>query len=103
MTGRNGVRPLVLALLDGWGIRAEHEANALAQARTPVYDRIAGTYAHAVLTASGEAVGLAPGKPGNVQAGYMALGAGRAVEQDIQRVNRAIQEDRKSTRLNSSN
>ena len=93
MTGMNGVRPLVLALLDGWGIRAEHEANALAQARTPVYDRIAGTYAHAVLTASGEAVGLAPGKPGNVQAGYMALGAGRAVEQDIQRVNRAIQDD----------
>jgi 2,3-bisphosphoglycerate-independent phosphoglycerate mutase len=93
MSGLIGGRPLVLVLLDGWGIRAEREANALAQARTPVYDRIAGSYAHAVLTASGEAVGLAAGKPGNVQAGYMTLGAGRPVEQDILRVNRAIQDD----------
>ncbi|HEY4342980.1 MAG TPA: 2,3-bisphosphoglycerate-independent phosphoglycerate mutase [Parvibaculum sp.] len=93
MTGKIGVRPLVLVLLDGWGISAEREANALAQARTPVYDRIAGSYAHTVLTASGEAVGLAAGKPGNVQAGYMTLGAGRPVEQDILRVNRAVQDD----------
>ncbi|MCE9648438.1 MAG: 2,3-bisphosphoglycerate-independent phosphoglycerate mutase [Parvibaculum sp.] len=92
MTGIIGVRPLVLVLLDGWGIRAEREANALAQARTPVYDRLAGTYPNAVLAASGEAVGLAAGKPGNVQAGYMTLGAGRPVEQDILRVNHSIQD-----------
>ncbi|MDR3500135.1 MAG: hypothetical protein P4L72_13020 [Parvibaculum sp.] len=92
MTAMIGVRPLVLVLLDGWGIRAEREANALAEARTPVYDRLAGSALHTVLAASGEAVGLAPGKPGNAQANYMTLGAGRPVEQDILRVNRAIQE-----------
>ncbi len=93
MNDKNSVSPLVLVLLDGWGVRAEREANALAQARTPIYDRIAGTYPHTVLAASGEAVGLAAGKPGNMQAGYMTLGAGRPVEQDILRVNRAIQEE----------
>lgn len=93
MTGMIGVRPLVLVLLDGWGICAEREANALAQARTPVYDRLAGSYPHTVLTAAGPDVGVASGKPGNVQAGYMTLGAGRPVEQDIARVNRAIQDE----------
>ncbi len=93
MNGMIGIRPLVLVLLDGWGICAEREANALAQARTPVYDRLAGSYPHTVLTAAGPDVGVAPGKPGNVQAGYMALGAGRPIEQDIARVNRAIQDD----------
>lgn len=93
MSGIVGVKPLVLVLLDGWGIRAEREANALALARTPVYDRLAGTYPHTVLTASGADVGLAPGRPGNLQAGYMTLGAGRPVEQDILRVNRAIQDE----------
>lgn len=87
-----GVRPLVLVLLDGWGIRAESEANALAEARTPVYDRLAGSGLHTVLAASGEAVGLGAGKSGNVQANYMTLGAGRPVEQDILRINRAIQD-----------
>ncbi|HEX7775457.1 MAG TPA: hypothetical protein VF449_02900, partial [Parvibaculum sp.] len=92
MTARIGVRPLVLVLLDGWGIRAEREANALAEARTPVYDRLAGSGLHTVLAASGEAVGLASGKPGTAQANYMTLGAGRVVEQDILRINRAIQD-----------
>jgi 2,3-bisphosphoglycerate-independent phosphoglycerate mutase len=91
MTGTIGVRPLVLVLLDGWGVRAEREANALAQARTPVYDHITGSFPHTVLAASAEAVGLPAGRPGNPQAGYMTLGAGRAVEQDIQRVDHAIQ------------
>jgi 2,3-bisphosphoglycerate-independent phosphoglycerate mutase len=93
MSGTIGVRPLVLVLLDGWGIRAEHEGNALAAARTPIYDRLAGGSPHAILTASGEAVGLAPGRPGNAQAGYMTLGAGRPITQNLLRVNRAMQAD----------
>jgi 2,3-bisphosphoglycerate-independent phosphoglycerate mutase len=93
MSGMIGDKPLVLVLLDGWGIRAEREGNALAHARTPVYDRLAGTYPHTVLTAAGPAVGLAQGKPGNAQAGYMAMGAGAPVEQDLLRVNRAVADD----------
>ena len=93
MSGMVGVKPMVLVLLDGWGIRAEREANALAQARTPVYDRLAGTYPHTVLQAAGVAVGLAPDKPGNVQAGYMTMGTGAPAEQDILRINRALHDD----------
>lgn len=91
MTVPTGVRPLVLAMLDGWGVRAECEANALALARTPIYDRLAGSTPHTILAAAGEAVGLPAGKPGNAQAGYMTLGAGRPVEQELIRINRAIQ------------
>ena len=93
MNGKIGVRPLVLVSLDGWGISAEREANALAHARTPVYDRLAGTYPHTVLTAAGPDVGMPSGRPGSQQAGYMTMGAGRPVEQDIQRVNRAVQDE----------
>ncbi len=88
-----GVRPVVLVLLDGWGVRAEREGNALANARTPIYDRLAGSSPHAVLQASGEAVGLPAGRPGNAQAGYMTLGAGRPVTQNLVRVNRALRQD----------
>lgn len=93
MNGKIGVRPLVLISLDGWGISAEREANALAHARTPVYDRLAGTYPHTVLTAAGPDVGMPPGKPGSQQAGYMTMGAGRPIEQDIARINRALNDD----------
>lgn len=87
------VRPLVLVLLDGWGVRGEREGNALANARTPIYDRLAGTFPHTLLAAAGEAVGLPAGRPGNAQASYMTLGSGRPVTQNLVRINRAIQED----------
>lgn len=84
----NGVRPIVLALLDGWGVRAEREGNAVALARTPIYDRLAATSPRAVLDASGVAVGLAAGKPGHAQAAYATLGAGRPVEPPLAHINR---------------
>lgn len=93
MTAMTGVRPLVLVLLDGWGVRAEREGNALAQARTRIYDRLAADAPQAVLAASGEAVGLAPGKPGHPQAAYATLGAGRAVEPPAARITRAFHDD----------
>ena len=85
-----GVRPIVLALLDGWGVRAEREGNAIALARTPIYDRLAATSPRTVLDASGAAVGLAAGKPGHAQAAYATLGAGRPVEPPLARINRAF-------------
>ena len=89
----NGVRPLVLVTLDGWGLRAEREANAIALARTPIFDRLAGRGLETSLIASGEAVGLAPGKPGNAQAAYQTLGAGAPVEHPLLKVNRALDAD----------
>ncbi|MDX5365183.1 MAG: hypothetical protein LPK88_02070 [Alphaproteobacteria bacterium] len=92
MSTKSGVRPLVLALLDGWGIRGEREGNAIALARTPIYDRLAATWPRTELAASGEALGLLPGQPGHMQAAYAALGAGRAVEPATARIGRTFSE-----------
>lgn len=90
MSTKSGARPLVLALLDGWGIRGEREGNAIALARTPIYDRLAATWPRTELAAAGEALGLPPGQPGHMQAAYAALGAGRAVEPPAARIGRAF-------------
>jgi 2,3-bisphosphoglycerate-independent phosphoglycerate mutase len=84
--------PLVLIVLDGWGLRAERAHNAIALARTPVFEELLERYPHARLEASGEAVGLPAGQMGNSEVGHMNLGAGRVVWQDITRIDRAIRE-----------
>src|ERR671918_205967 len=83
--------PLVLLVLDGWGIRPQRENNAIALARTPVYDELLARYPHAELIASGEAVGLPEGQMGNSEVGHTNMGAGRIVYQDLTRINRAVQ------------
>ena len=84
--------PLVLIVLDGWGIRAQRDYNAIALARTPVYDEILARYPHAQLIASGEAVGLPPGQMGNSEVGHMNMGAGRIVYQDLTRIDKSIRD-----------
>jgi 2,3-bisphosphoglycerate-independent phosphoglycerate mutase len=83
--------PLVaLVVLDGWGIAPPGPGNAVELADTPVFDRLARTYPSATLVASGEAVGLPPGQMGNSEVGHLTIGSGRILDQDLQRVNRAI-------------
>src|SRR5688500_11821441 len=84
--------PLVLLVLDGFGIRADRDHNAIALARTPVYDSLLSRYPHAQLIASGEAVGLPAGQMGNSEVGHTNMGAGRVVYQDLTRIDRAIRE-----------
>ncbi len=83
-------RPLVLAILDGWGIRAEREANAIAQARKPNYDRLLREYPNTLLHASDHFVGLPDGQMGNSEVGHLNIGAGRIVSMDITRVDAMI-------------
>jgi 2,3-bisphosphoglycerate-independent phosphoglycerate mutase len=85
-------RPLVLVVLDGWGIRADPTNNAIAMARTPVYDAMVARYPHAQLIASGEAVGLPAGQMGNSEVGHMNMGAGRVVYQDLTRIDKSIRD-----------
>jgi 2,3-bisphosphoglycerate-independent phosphoglycerate mutase len=86
-------RPLVaLVILDGWGCAPTGPGNAVEQARTPVFDRLWTTYPHTTLEASGEAVGLPPGQMGNSEVGHLTIGSGRVLDQDLQRVNRAIRD-----------
>jgi 2,3-bisphosphoglycerate-independent phosphoglycerate mutase len=83
-------RPAALIILDGWGEAPPGPANAISQARTPVWDSLLEQYPHTLVDASGEAVGLPPGVMGNSEVGHLTLGAGRVIYQDLSRINRAI-------------
>ena len=83
---------MVLCVLDGWGHSSETEHNAIAQAATPVYDRLMRDRPHATLETSGRAVGLPEGQMGNSEVGHMNLGGGRVVVQDLPRIDEAIAE-----------
>ena len=85
--------PLVLLVLDGFGIREAKEHNAIKLARTPVYDELLARYPHAQLIASGEAVGLPEGQMGNSEVGHTNMGAGRVVYQDLTRIDKAVRDD----------
>ncbi len=83
-------KPLVLTILDGWGYRAETNANAIAQARKPNYDRLLAEYPNTLLRASDHFVGLPNGQMGNSEVGHLNIGAGRVVHMDITRIDEAI-------------
>jgi 2,3-bisphosphoglycerate-independent phosphoglycerate mutase len=85
-------KPVMLVILDGWGIREMAEGNAPLQGETPNYDRWLRNLERAVVDASEEAVGLIPGQMGNSEVGHLNLGAGRVVYQDITRIYLAIHE-----------
>jgi len=84
------VQPVVLCILDGWGHRAETADNGIALAETPFYDKLLQTEPHALLTTSGQAVGLPEGQMGNSEVGHQNIGAGRIVLQDLPRINAAL-------------
>lgn len=84
--------PVILLVLDGWGLRRERTNNAIALARTPVFDELLARYPHAQLITSGEAVGLPAGQMGNSEVGHMNMGAGRIVYQDLTRIDKSIAE-----------
>jgi 2,3-bisphosphoglycerate-independent phosphoglycerate mutase len=85
-------KPLLLVILDGWGIRAEREANAIAIAGTPNMDGLMREYPWTALKTSGLSVGLPEGQMGNSEVGHTNLGAGRIVYQDLVRINRAVED-----------
>jgi len=90
MTDAKTPRSVVLCILDGWGERAPAPDNAIALATTPVWDRLMAACPHSSLGASAEEVGLPAGQMGNSEVGHMNLGAGRAVPQDLPRIDAAI-------------
>lgn len=84
------MKPLVLIILDGWGMRAESAHNAIALAKKPNFDRYWHHYPHCLLDASGPAVGLPQGIMGNSEVGHMNMGAGRVVYTGLSQVYQAI-------------
>ena len=82
--------PVVLVILDGWGIAPPGEGNAIALAKTINIDKYFATFPHSQLIASGESVGLPKGEDGNTETGHLNIGAGKTVFQDLARINMAI-------------
>lgn len=85
-------KPVMLMILDGFGLRAETAGNAIAAARTPNFDRLWAEWPHATLGASGLDVGLPDGQMGNSEVGHTNIGAGRIVYQELTRITKAIQD-----------
>lgn len=83
-------KPIVLVILDGWGVNPSPEANAVAQAAPSFYQSLLDRYPHTVLEASGNAVGLPDGQMGNSEVGHLNIGAGRVVYQELTRISRDI-------------
>jgi 2,3-bisphosphoglycerate-independent phosphoglycerate mutase len=83
-------KPVILIILDGWGINPRAESNAIAMADPPFYRHLLATYPNTFIQASGEAVGLPDNQMGNSEVGHLNMGAGRIVYQDLTRINKAI-------------
>lgn len=85
-------KPTVLMILDGYGLNDNRTGNAVAQAQTPVMDKLMAEYPFVKGNASGLAVGLPDGQMGNSEVGHLNMGAGRIVYQDLTKITKAIQD-----------
>ena len=85
-------KPTVLMILDGYGLNDKAEGNAVAQAKTPVMDKLMAECPFVKGNASGLAVGLPDGQMGNSEVGHLNMGAGRIVYQELTRITKEIQD-----------
>lgn len=85
------LKPVVLLVLDGFGIAPASSGNAVTLAKTPNYDSFLKKYPHTELIASGESVGLPANEVGNTEVGHLTLGAGRVILQDLKKINLSIE------------
>jgi 2,3-bisphosphoglycerate-independent phosphoglycerate mutase len=85
-------KPVVLCILDGWGLRDTTVANAPALAHTPTFDRLMSTCPHNQLITHGPDVGLPSGQMGNSEVGHTNIGAGRIVAMDLGQIDLAIED-----------
>ncbi|ABD46409.1 2,3-bisphosphoglycerate-independent phosphoglycerate mutase [Neorickettsia sennetsu] len=92
--------PLILCILDGWGVLPQDEYNAIYQARTPHYCTLLEKFPHSLLSASSLEVGLPEGQMGNSEVGHMTIGSGRIIYHDLVRINRELEKIDKNPQLN---
>ncbi|SMO76118.1 2,3-bisphosphoglycerate-independent phosphoglycerate mutase [Paracoccus laeviglucosivorans] len=85
-------KPVVLCILDGWGISTRPEQSAPDQAQTPNFDRLMSTCPHGTLITFGPDVGLPKGQMGNSEVGHTNIGAGRVVAMDLGQIDLAIED-----------
>jgi 2,3-bisphosphoglycerate-independent phosphoglycerate mutase len=87
---KNIPKPVILTILDGWGIGNEESNNSIYQADIPTWHYLMQNYPHTEIITSGEAVGLPKGQMGNSEVGHMTIGSGRVILQDLERINQAF-------------
>jgi 2,3-bisphosphoglycerate-independent phosphoglycerate mutase len=90
MSKHNVKSPVLLVVLDGWGIDEAKENNGVAMAQTPCYDSLIAKYPTTQLQASGEHVGLPDGQIGNSEVGHTTIGAGTVLYQDLVRIGKDV-------------
>jgi 2,3-bisphosphoglycerate-independent phosphoglycerate mutase len=83
-------KPVILVIMDGYGIRNEKHGNAIAKAKKPNLDAFFSTYPSTLIEASGIDVGLPVGQMGNSEVGHLNIGAGRVVYQSLTLIDKAI-------------
>ncbi|MFA5358455.1 MAG: 2,3-bisphosphoglycerate-independent phosphoglycerate mutase [Patescibacteria group bacterium] len=85
-------KPVVLMILDGWGVAPPSDGNGITLAKTPVINKLISTYPAMTLQASSEEVGLRFGEMGNSEVGHLTLGSGRVLYQNLPRISRSIRD-----------
>ncbi|MFA4931133.1 MAG: 2,3-bisphosphoglycerate-independent phosphoglycerate mutase [Patescibacteria group bacterium] len=85
------ISPVVMLVLDGFGVTLEREGNAILNANIPNFDRLWNDYPHALLNASGESVGLPWGEYGNSEVGHITLGMGAVIKQSLALIKDSIE------------
>ena len=85
-------KPIVLTILDGYGLREESHGNAVKLANNEIFNLLWDNYPHTQLEASGQLVGLPKGQMGNSEVGHMNIGAGRIVYQPLELINKSIED-----------
>ena len=86
------MKPVVLIVMDGWGVSDREDGNAVKNASTPNLDRLSIEYPFAKIDASGLSVGLPDGQMGNSEVGHLTLGAGRIIYQDLTKISKAVED-----------
>ena len=86
------MKKIILAILDGMGLREETYGNAVKNAKTKALDKLIKEFPHSKLDASGEAVGLPKGQMGNSEVGHITIGTGRIIDQPLQKINKALED-----------
>ena len=83
-------RKVILVIMDGWGLGTKKMSDAIQQSKTPFVNSLYTKYANSTLVTCGEDVGLPEGQMGNSEVGHLNIGAGRIIQQDLERINLSI-------------
>ena len=84
------MKPVVLIIMDGWGISDRTDGNAVEASNTPILDRLYKEYPTSKISASGLDVGLPDGQMGNSEVEHLTIGSGRIIFQDLTKINKSI-------------